>query len=175
MCGHFWRAELLKHVAIAGLWKHQGKLWKDFKSTWAPQKFDVSSKRRVYGLLSVTQNQIQRYKMSGAWDLQIQLRGAFFFPWMYQRWFLGLMGFWMLWEQMLFNSHPPPFPFIRVSLFPSRCETLIFTWRNTDLRLSQYQTKSIFSHLRLFSYCFAWHIKPLPSTYALGLGLHAKA
>lgn len=43
------------------------------------RQFDVSSKHCVHGVVSVTPNQIQCYKMSGSRDLQIQLEAASFF------------------------------------------------------------------------------------------------
>lgn len=89
------------------------------------RQFDVSSKHRVHGVVSVTPNQIQCYKMSGSRDLQIQLEAASFFSLNAAE--IVSMGFWTLWEQMLFISHrPPPFPFTRVSLFPSMCVRLWF-------------------------------------------------
>lgn len=139
------------------------------------RQFDVSSKHRVHGVVSVTPNQIQCYKMSGSRDLQIQLEAASFFPWMQQRLFL--------WdsercENKCFSLAIVLLPFHSQELAYSQVCVWDFDFYLKKCRseiVPTYQTMSIFSPLRLFSYSFARHIKPLPSTSALRLGLHAKA
>lgn len=96
----------------------------------------------------------------------MQLKGLVYTFW---RWLeIVSIRFWIPWEQMFFISHPPsPTTFTRLAYSWICVCGFVFTWINANMRSSQY-TKQYFvlSHLRLFSYDFAIHKKPLPSTSA---------
>lgn len=78
--------------------------------------------------------------------------------------------FWTLWEQMFFISHPPsPTPHAQEFAYSWICVCgFDFYLKKYGCEiLPVYWTMWVFGHLRLFSYGFASHINPPPSTSAV--------